>query len=1572
MLHNMKKLATILISIFITSLLLVQQASAQGVPLQIRQGGTGVGYPGGFQAGAVPFGAGLSPLATSTGFTFSSGKLTFTYGSTTALTISSLSGSGTRCVQVDNNGFLSLASAACGSGSGGTGTISTSTTPSVSGIAYWTTSGSYPELLSSVATTTLTASSPLSLSNPVAKIGGSNSVLTIDTSGTWTGNAGTASALAANGSNCSSGSFAAGVDASGVAEGCTDVWTEAENTAAAYARFPFTVNTGYNSTSTVIGFNGLFSTASSTFSSALRLSSLSQGFLYVGSGSLVNTAASSSLFGYTPLNPTRQLTVAGTANQITSSAGAQDLSADRTWTLSIPSQFNIQQASTTIFSAFWAKIGKTASTTIGTDGLITTPGATVDSGAAGDAVVTFGPTSNEWTMGYDDTNKDFVIASSTALGTNNILSLTKNGALTLTGLSDGCLNITSGVVGSTGSACGSGSGGSDPFTHAVANTSATTTLMLLYGNASSTQFSANTGYFNYFQATSTTATSSITNALQIGSTARDNALAITASRTYPASQSVGGMVNFTCSSNDGPCFNTYSTHGSGATAPLVKMMNTNAAYDQTILTLQSASLSRTTLDITGSSTAQGTIKVTHYGGSGADANASLISLDYYSTTSPSTFSATQGLFMTSSNGGTTGKPIQIRNNLLAFGGSDSAVNIFDLTGDGKVGISSSTPWAYLSINPTAHSWDSSAPWFAIGSTTGGTKFVIDNTGTTTSSNGFNITAGCFSINNNCISGGGGSGTVTNIATTWPIIGGPITTTGTLTFGGLSTSSAAVVSNIPYFSGVNTFANVATTTLTASSPLALSNPVAKIGGSNSVLTLDTSGTWTGNAGTASALAANGSNCSSGSFAAGVDASGVAEGCADVWTEAENTAAAYAAQATTLTIAGTANQITSSAGAQSLSTDRTWTLSIPSQFNIQQASTTLFSANTGYFNSFSATSTTATSSVINAFQLGSTAGDHMVTMTPSRTYSASASVGGAFNLDNTLNDGTGLQLYTNHGASATGRLGYINCANTAFDQECLGIRSVSSGGSALGVIGSSTSKGVIKATSISTAGDANAAVLSLDIQGAGTAAQGIFMDATGGGTTGKLLNLRNNGTEYLTLSAGGLLTYKYASSTIYSSFQTSSSTSAYVGTLNLPNISGTQCLHSVSGVVSGTGSDCGSGSGLSSYDAWSHPSAGTSATSSGLVLQASSTAVSSFRANNLSVGKAPSASIRQELLIDSTFTQGLRMEADASTRMAMSSYVTGDAQVRFTFRTDGLLGWGDGTAVTDASLSRTGVGTLQIDNNLNVSQYLGVGTTTRSGTYQATFSSSTAPQLSLGAGAGNSQWTFRNAGGSLYLATTTVAGTATSSVSAFSINSNGQVTIPFLGGNTEGQFFAADSSGNLVATSSPRSRDDIRVKAWGIQGENMPLGALPSNTILVSQRAYYSLIGLKKGDVITGACIAIATASASSNHTYIGLYNSALSQVAVSSDQTTTYDGTTGTVCIAFTGTYTVPSTDGYFVAFLSDATTPPTLIRGGSAGGVYASPFSGARLFATQSSLTSLPSTATLSGSSNLATWMGVY
>ena len=131
------------------------------------------------------------------------------------------------------------------SSTGGSGTVSTSTVPTVGNLSYWTSAG-YPSLLGTVATTTLTASSPLSLDNPVVKVGGSNSILSLSTAGTWSGNAGTATALAANGANCSAGNYPLGVNASGAVEDCTAV-----GGGGAFAWTPTTYDgVGVNATST--------------------------------------------------------------------------------------------------------------------------------------------------------------------------------------------------------------------------------------------------------------------------------------------------------------------------------------------------------------------------------------------------------------------------------------------------------------------------------------------------------------------------------------------------------------------------------------------------------------------------------------------------------------------------------------------------------------------------------------------------------------------------------------------------------------------------------------------------------------------------------------------------------------------------------------------------------------------------------------------------------------------------------------------------------------------------------------------------------------------------------------------------------------------------------------------------------------------------------------------------------------------------------------------------------------------------------------------------------------------------
>lgn len=82
--------------------------------------------------------------------------------------------------------------------------------------------------------------------------------------GALTGNADTATALASNGSNCSSGNAPLGVDASGAVESCFDVWTEAENTSAGYTTNTGTVTSVALSVPTGLSISGTPITTSGT------------------------------------------------------------------------------------------------------------------------------------------------------------------------------------------------------------------------------------------------------------------------------------------------------------------------------------------------------------------------------------------------------------------------------------------------------------------------------------------------------------------------------------------------------------------------------------------------------------------------------------------------------------------------------------------------------------------------------------------------------------------------------------------------------------------------------------------------------------------------------------------------------------------------------------------------------------------------------------------------------------------------------------------------------------------------------------------------------------------------------------------------------------------------------------------------------------------------------------------------------------------------------------------------------------------------------------------------------------
>lgn len=194
-------------------------------------------------------------------------------------------------------------------------------------------------------------------------------------------------------------------------------------------------------------------------------------------------------------------------------------------------------------------------------------------------------------------------------------------------------------------------------------------------------------------------------------------------------------------------------------------------------------------------------------------------------------------------GSPVGREFDIKSEENDAGGKGGDLRLFGGTTQtagqkmGNVLIGTSTTPFFLGI-----ATDTPGTMLSMGSTSA--NFInFDVYATSTMSKGANLLSGCWAIKGVC--GGGGSGTLTAVTGTYPIAssGG---TTPNITFIGLSTSTAAVVGNIPYFSGANTFANIATSSETCSAPLSCTT-YNVIGTGGGAITLGTVGVANGGTG-----------------------------------------------------------------------------------------------------------------------------------------------------------------------------------------------------------------------------------------------------------------------------------------------------------------------------------------------------------------------------------------------------------------------------------------------------------------------------------------------------------------------------------------------------------------------------------------------------------------------------------------------------------------------------------------------------------------------------------------------------
>ena len=488
-------------------------------------------------------------------------------------------------------------------------------------------------------------SATTTFTSPLTYTLGTNAV-TLDTTGTWSGNAGTATALAANGANCSAGSYPLGVDANGAVESCTVAGSGGISD-------PFThPATGQSATTSLM--------------------------LLYGNASTTQLSANIGWFNYIKSTSTATSTFAGGIDMGANHLVTHGVQSDASDGLHIHAgngqTVGLFGAGNTTNSLFYGGVNIDGATRLATS-------------LSGLALLTSGTVSaiTNGTAGY--------ILSMSAGTPTWVATTTFSGGLT----------YANGNVTCTG--C-SGSVTYDAWSHPFAGSSATTSLMLLYGQASTTLFSANTAFFNFFNATGTTATSTITNALQIGSTAGDNQLKITAGRNYPASDSVGGQVNVTGTNNLGSLLTLYTNAGVGRLNDVLRIKVDNALNDQRGLSISNdgtrsaalfdctnatrvtggecvtitdvAGANRTTLGVSGAPIGLGLLKFTVDSGADANASALAVRLD---DTDP------QGIFMDTVTG-YTGKFLNIRND---------GTELLTMLSSGNLGLSTSSPYAKLSV-----------------------------------------------------------------------------------------------------------------------------------------------------------------------------------------------------------------------------------------------------------------------------------------------------------------------------------------------------------------------------------------------------------------------------------------------------------------------------------------------------------------------------------------------------------------------------------------------------------------------------------------------------------------------------------------------------------------------------------------------------------------------------------------------------------------------------------------------------------------------------------------------------------
>lgn len=461
-------------------------------------------------------------------------------------------------------------------------------------------------------------------------------------------------------------------------------------------------------------------------------------------------------------------------------------------------------------------------------------------------------------------------------------STTLDGAFNLPLISNGCLNVTGGIVGSQSCASG-GSGSGNVSTSTVESagqvafwTSNGGTPALLGEEATGT-IAAGTGISvsgtPYVLNTGTTITNTGVTSIVAGSniTISGGTGAVTIN-----SSGGGGGTGIGWASSTIPDTNSiYSTQlsnvGIGSTTPWAKLAIGIPVYNANVPMFAISSSTSATATSTpfivaansdiGLGTNNPTFPVDQ------ELNKAGVMTEFFQNLNGNQNSGVQ-IFLGdrgTAKDQTTGAGIEaLRTDLQNFFGTTDLLfqnsfgntlnNNMIIKGFGAVGVGTTTPWGDLSVSGNTGIINAnglgSNPIFVVGSSTNATYFMvtspgkvgigttspgtlfslgntgastinIDPTATSTFGSGININTGCFAIANICLSTGGGGGTVTAVTGSYPIVssGG---TAPNITYSGLATTSPWTNGQVAEVTSNNQVSSVATSSFANGTNITVTN------------------------------------------------------------------------------------------------------------------------------------------------------------------------------------------------------------------------------------------------------------------------------------------------------------------------------------------------------------------------------------------------------------------------------------------------------------------------------------------------------------------------------------------------------------------------------------------------------------------------------------------------------------------------------------------------------------------------------------------------------------------------------